>query len=108
MQRHFNYELPKAEAVYIFTCIICRRKINSPSCEEFCRTYNYWPEIKQIVSDFMQKTKATVSMNEKTSFGLSLFHRSKVTKLLSLTMNINIDDLNQFVKEKFAKEYQKL
>lgn len=108
MQRHFNYELPKAEAVYIFTCIICRRKINNPSCEEFCRTYNYWPEIKQIVSDFYAENQGN-SLDERKDFLWleSFFIVVKLRELLSLTMNINIDDLNQFVKEKFAKEYQK-
>lgn len=108
IHRYFNYKLPFSEAIYVFTCIICRRKINNPSCKEFCRSYNHWPEIKQLVTDFYAENRGNSLDEQKDLLWLeSFFIVVKLRELLSSTMNINIDDLNQFVKEKFVKEYQK-
>lgn len=108
MQRHFECELPKSEAIYLFTCVICRRKLNDTSSENFCRNYNHWPELKQLAHDFYAKNKGNSFDEQKDLLWLEAFFTViKLQELLSPSMTINIDDLNYFVQEKFAQEYQK-
>lgn len=110
IRRYFHYDFPEEEAVYLLTCIICRRKINSASqsSEAFCQNYNLWPEIKQITADFYTQNKGNSFDEHKDLLWLeSFFTVFKLRELLSPTMNVNIDDLNNFVKEKFADEYRK-
>lgn len=110
IRRYFHYEFPQEEAVYLLTCIICRRKINTDlaASEAFCRNYNQWPEIKQVTADFYAQNRGHSLDEQKDLLWLeSFFIVVKLRELLSPTMNINIDDLNDFVQEKFAAEFAK-
>ena len=110
IQRYFTFEFPQEEAIYLLTCIICRRKLNTDleTSKAFCLNYNHWPAIKQITADFYAQNRGNSFDEQKDLLWLeSFFTIFKLRELLSPTMNVNIDDLNAFVKEKFAAEYKK-
>ncbi|MDB1688422.1 helix-turn-helix domain-containing protein [Enterococcus casseliflavus] len=105
---YFHYRLPEDEIIYLLLCLICRRKINHPSIEEFCQSYNRWPEIKQVAKDFYAINRGNSYDEQKDLHWLeSFFTIVKIRDMLSPIMNVNIDDLTQFVKDKFSHEYKR-
>lgn len=110
IHKHFGINLSDDEAVYLSVSILCRRKINDPTNEEFCNRYNLWSEIKQIALDFYEGLESSgMSFGEEQDllWVESFFIVIKLRELLSDNMNVNLDDLNQFVQKKFRFEYQK-
>ena len=88
--------------------MICRQKINQPALLTSELVCEQWPEIKQLAHDFYKETRGSSFDESKDLVWLeSFFIRLKLRELLSPTMNVAIDDLTQFVKEKFTDEYQK-
>ncbi|WP_213355498.1 helix-turn-helix domain-containing protein [Enterococcus casseliflavus] len=108
--KHFGIKLSENETIYLTICILCRRKINDSANEEFCIRYNQWPEIKQIAIDFYNGlNESGMSFDEEQDILWleSFFTVIKLKELLSDNMNVNLDDLNQFVQKKFNEEYKR-
>ncbi len=83
------------------------RKINHPSIEEFCQSYNRWPEIKQVAKDFYAINRGNSYDEQRLTLVRVVFTIVKIRDMLSPIMNVNIDDLTQFVKDKFSHEYKR-
>lgn len=108
IERFFNCTFPEEEIIFLFICLICRQKINQPALLTSELVCEQWPEIKQLAHDFYKENRGSSFDESKDLVWLeSFFIRLKLRELLSPTMNVAIDDLTQFVKEKFTDEYQK-
>ncbi|WP_430612520.1 helix-turn-helix domain-containing protein [Enterococcus sp. DIV0876] len=107
IQTYFDHSLTEDEAIYLFISITCRRKIrDSLMEEEFCRTYNMWPEIKEITQRVYQHIQSDSPDRHKDLILIeSFFTVTKIRSLLAGSAISNIDDINLYVEDKFPREF---